>query len=118
MKILYSLGKNVRLRKERKGGIIFVKSRENALFFYVPENFSIFLKMKNQNACIEIDTDNFKNIKENLNFLSYMIKNGLFVHKNNSQKKLRLTVFPTLISLFITPTVHFRKYYSYGKKTF
>lgn len=114
MKILYSLGENIKLRKEKIGGVIFVESDEDALFFYVPKNFNLFLKMKDKNISLAIDSNN---INSNImNFLSYMIKNQLFVlEKKEDRKYLETKNMPELINLFITPTVHFRRYYSYGK---
>ncbi|MFA5746516.1 MAG: hypothetical protein WC926_00360 [Candidatus Paceibacterota bacterium] len=119
---LYLLSENVGLRKEKKGGVLLLRNKEdNSLFFYIPDDFGIFLEMKEGGRCLGVDLCKFKDAGRIILFLSYMIKNGILVHKKDCSKKsgcgakfVELKSAPKMISLFITPTVHFRRYYGYG----
>lgn len=112
--MFYSLNKKVQLRKESKGGVIYLKDKMDVVFFYIPNDFDIFLKMKNNNICIKINIDNFE--EKFIEDLSFLIKNKFLVFEKNPKGKfIIIKNIPKLIKLFITPTIHFRRYYSYGK---
>jgi len=116
----YYLNKNVILRKEKKGGILMYKDKnDNILFFYITNNFNFLKKLKNNNAYIGINLSKYNSkTDELLLFLSYMIKTKIFIFKKKvelNSKIIKLEIAPKLISLFITPTVHFRRFYENKK---
>ncbi|MCK5510818.1 hypothetical protein KAI65_04755 [Candidatus Parcubacteria bacterium] len=116
----YCLNKNVILRKENGGVVLMYKNKnDNILFFYAPNNFKLFSKLKNNNTYIGINLLKYNSKTDELFFfLSYMIKRKIFISKEkieSNSKIIKLKVAPKLISLFITPTIHFRRFYENKK---